>query len=217
MSKKAIIFDLDGVLVNSQPFHFDVDIKALQAFGACPTLEDVKQYAGMALIDRVKNFIESFAITATTEQVVDYHITTMMNLLETTALHPIKGVAELLALLKNRNIATSVASSSSPAFIVKMLDKLRLTQYFDFIISGEDMERSKPAPDVFLFAANKHGLTVNECVVVEDSTNGVAAAKAANIYCVGYINHTSGEQDISRADIVVDSFFKLIDDKVWLS
>jgi len=214
---KAVIFDLDGVLVDSQPFHFDVDIETLKSFGVPLTLETAKKYAGMALVDRVKKYVDSFAIKAAPNDIIALHIENMMNQLEAADLHPIDGVLQLLSLLEERGISRSVASSSSYEFINKMLEKLKIAHFFEFVVSGEDMKNGKPAPDIFLFAVDKHGFRVDECVVVEDSENGVLAAKAAGIFCVGYDNPTSGEQDISNANVVIDDFNKLINNQAWLT
>jgi len=216
VNKKAVIFDLDGVLVNSQPFHYDVDIATLKAFGANLPLDEAKKLAGMALVDRVNKYIKYFTLTVTPNEIMKLHVTTMLNLLETTVLKPIYGIIDVLLLLKQNGVAMSVASSSSLIFISKMLDKLGISQFFDFIVSGEDMANGKPAPDIFLFSAKKHGFNVSECVVVEDSENGVLAAKAANIFCVGYSNPTSGEQNLSKADIIINNYSQLVENNSWL-
>lgn len=208
---KAVIFDLDGVLVDSQPFHFDVDIEVLGAFGYACTLEQAQKYAGMALDTRIDCYINDLGVTVSVRDFKACHIVKIMELLEKSSLRPAAGVVGLLSLLKEKRIPMSVASSSSPAFINKMLEKLEIAGYFDFIVSGENMPRGKPAPDIFLAASKMHGLPAADCAVIEDSSSGVAAAKAAGAFCVGYINPTSGEQDLSAADLTVHDFAQLIE------
>jgi len=81
----------------------------------------------------------------------------------------------------------------------------------DRIVSGDDMPRTKPHPDIFLKTAELLGLHPNECLVIEDSANGVRAAKDAGMFCVGFRNLNSGNQDLRRADIIVDSLAEVLD------
>ena len=215
--KKAIIFDMDGVLIDSQPLHFEVDIRVLQQFGYPATLQDVEKYAGMSNPDRWAKYKRDYDLQATENELIEAHIIALKNLFDSKeGLKPIKGIVQLLQMLKEKDLQMSVASSSSYDFVHMVLDKLKISEYFDIIVSGEDMEKSKPAPDIFLATARKHNVSVEDCVVIEDSHNGVSAAKAANIFCIGYINKTSGEQNISKADIIINDFHKLVQDSNWL-
>ena len=90
-----------------------------------------------------------------------------------------------------------------------ILSRMNIDKYFDSVTSGEDVEHGKPAPDVFLLAAERLGVLPEECTVVEDSGLGVIAAKSAGMRAVGYNNPTSGKQDLSPADIIVYDFSKI--------
>ena len=86
------------------------------------------------------------------------------------------------------------------------------------MVSADTLDKPKPAPDVFLYAAQELGLSPDECIIIEDSQNGVLAAKAAGIPCVGYINPDSGDQDLSAADILVEGFEEVAEKfmvRVW--
>src|SRR5690606_5174684 len=87
-----------------------------------------------------------------------------------------------------------------------ILQKLDIEKYFDFVVSGEQVVKGKPEPDIFLKVANHYSIHPKDCMVIEDSTNGVLAAKAANMFCVGYYNPSSGNQDLTKADLIIDSF-----------
>lgn len=99
----------------------------------------------------------------------------------------------------------AVASSSSVYNINLVLKAIKLERYFSLIVSGEQVLRNKPFSDIYLKTAELLNLTPEECIVVEDSTNGVKSAKGAGMFCVGYRNLNSGVQDLSLANEIVDS------------
>ena len=115
----------------------------------------------------------------------------------TAAIHPDNPE---FAAAKAKGIPMAVASSSSLSIIDKVLDKLALREYFTLIATGDEVPASKPAPDIFLLAAQRLGCKPEACWVIEDSYNGVTAAKAAGMHCIGFYNPHSGNQDISAAD-----------------
>lgn len=203
---KAVIFDLDGVLIDSQPFHFEVDILVLREAGIECGLEVVQRYAGMANRDRWAKYRKDFSLGKTSEELIEIHVKIMNEYLDTARLEPIDGVRELLEFLAAKKIKLAVASSSSHSFIGRVLRKINAESFFDIITSGEDVPNGKPAPDVFLLAASMLGEKPEDCVIIEDSSNGVAAANAAGIRCIGYVNKSSGEQNLSGADVIIDSY-----------
>lgn len=125
-------------------------------------------------------------------------------------LEPIPDVGKWLSWLKTQNIPLAVASSSPKALIELIMDKTGLGIYFDAFVTGEEVAHGKPAPDIFLHAAGLLGVEPASCLVIEDSRNGVRAAKSAGIRCVGYHNPGSGNQDLSLADEVVRSYEQLL-------
>jgi len=102
-----------------------------------------------------------------------------------------------------------LASSAAKVTIDRVFRRFDLHQYFTHIVSGEDFPNSKPHPAIFEFAADLSFATKENCIVIEDSTNGVIAAKAAGIFCVGYNSEHSKLQDLSKADIVINHFDEL--------
>ena len=102
-----------------------------------------------------------------------------------------------------------VASSASKVTIDRVFRRFDLHQYFSHIVSGEDFPKSKPHPAIFEHAASLSSAPKENCIVIEDSTNGVKAAKAAGIFCIGYNRFHSKDQDLSLADIIVNHFDKL--------
>jgi beta-phosphoglucomutase-like phosphatase (HAD superfamily) len=102
-----------------------------------------------------------------------------------------------------------LASSASKVTIDRVFRRFDLHPYFTHIVSGEDFPKSKPHPAIFEFAASLSIAPIENCIVIEDSTNGVLAAKAAGIYCVGYNSIHSKLQDLSKADTVINHFNEL--------
>ena len=109
------------------------------------------------------------------------------------------GVGQMLCCLKDAGYRLAVASSSPKPVITETLETLDLMKYFDVVTSGDEVKNPKPAPDTFLFAAKQLGVPVDECIVIEDSTNGGKAAKAAKMPCIWMHNPDSGDQEISDA------------------
>ena len=100
----------------------------------------------------------------------------------------------------------AVASSSPRDEILRTVRELDVAEYFECLISGEEVENSKPAPEIFLKASELINIPPQECIVIEDSENGVIAAKRAGMYCIGYLDNKYPEQNLSLADITVDDF-----------
>lgn len=206
---KAVIFDMDGVLLDSQPVHFRADIGVLARCQYSVTQEMVEKYAGSPNPDRWARYKKDFGMVESIDELINMHCEVLGAILDKERLAPVSGVEELLRKIKDCDYKTAVASSSSREFVYKVLNLAGLLTYFDFLVCGEDVTRGKPAPDIFLKAAKKLAVEPSECVIFEDSANGVNAAFAASIKCIGYRNETSGNQDLSKASVVIDSFYDL--------
>ena len=98
--------------------------------------------------------------------------------------------------------------------IERIFERFDLNQYFKAKLSGADLEQSKPHPEIFIKAVQASGFETNECIVIEDSTNGIKAAKAAHIFCVGYDSMHSKNQDYSKADIVISDFKEIYYERI---
>lgn len=206
---KAVIFDMDGVLLDSQPVHFKADMEVLAKCGRNVTQSEVEKYAGTPNQNRWVKYKNDFGLTQSTDELIKLHGIILSSLIESQKLLPVKGVKELLIKIKDKQYKTSVASSSSRDFVYKVLDLADLLKFFDELVCGGDVKRGKPEPDIFLKAAEHLGAKPEECIIFEDSTNGVAAALAAKIKCIGYRNETSGNQDLSKATVIIDSFYDI--------
>ncbi|XID94672.1 HAD family hydrolase [Paenibacillaceae bacterium WGS1546] len=201
----AVIFDMDGLIIDSEPIHFEVDIETVNRFGARITHEELERFVGMTNPEMWKLIKDEYKLGHSVEEIIDVQLAAKIRLLEQRAMEPIDGIRELLDGLKANKVPIGLASSSPRSFIMAVLNKFGIAAYFDCVVSGEEVARGKPAPDVFLEAASMLGVPPESCIVVEDSRNGVAAAKAAGMKCYGFVNPNSGNQDLSAADWIVDS------------
>jgi len=122
---------------------------------------------------------------------------------------PMPGVAELIEELYKNKVKLVVASSASIKNIEIVLKMFNLERFFETKVSGDEVNNGKPAPDIFLYAAKVIGAQPEECIVIEDSKNGVEAAKSAGMKCIGFQNPNSGNQDLSSADMVINSFSEI--------
>ncbi len=203
---KSIIFDMDGVLVNSEPVHYRAYLMALEPWGKTFSYEEYKTYVGTTNAVILDGLIRKFKLPITRDEFNEMMKEKKAYLYERDGYPGIDGVPELLETLKAAGYTLAVASSSPYENILKATKALGIQEYFDVLISGESVERSKPAPDVFWKAAEILGTAPGDCLVVEDSCNGVRAAKNAGMACLGFVNPDSGNQDLSCAVRLTDSF-----------
>ena len=206
---KAVIFDMDGVIIDSEPINTGLSIKAVAHFGSSITSEEMEKYAGSTMKVIFSSIKEDKKLIAPVEEIIAYMQASMLRNLAEEDIEPIKGIRELLIALKEKNIPTAIASSSPKNMIEAVVEKFKLQDYFTYLVSGNEVKHSKPDPEIYLVTAKKLGVDPSECVVIEDSKNGVNAAKNAGMTCIGFRNLNSGKQDISRADTIVDSITEI--------
>jgi HAD superfamily hydrolase (TIGR01509 family) len=201
---EAVIFDMDGVLIDSLSLHIEADTQLFQEYSIDITEVDFSPFLGMSNPEIWALVIKEYGLTAPLEAILQRSMELKLAALKKWELKPIEGIPGLLAALRQAALPCAVASSSSPSFINAALGKTGIRPFFSVIVSGEEVAKSKPEPDVFLKAAELLGVAPENCVVIEDSGNGVVAAKRAGMKCAAYKNPSSLRQDISLADVVAD-------------
>ncbi|SDT11199.1 haloacid dehalogenase superfamily, subfamily IA, variant 3 with third motif having DD or ED/haloacid dehalogenase superfamily, subfamily IA, variant 1 with third motif having Dx(3-4)D or Dx(3-4)E [Paenibacillaceae bacterium GAS479] len=201
---KAFLFDMDGVIIDSEPLHFDVDIETVAGLGAVIDQHGLEPYVGMTNPEMWKALREQFGFKPSVAEIIELQMNRKLAVLGASAYEPIDGIRELIDTLKEQGIPMAVASSSPRVFIEAVLNKFGLLEEFGCIVSGEEVPQGKPAPDVYLEAARQLGAVPDTCVVLEDSRNGLRAAKAAGMRAIGFRNPNSGDQDLSEADWIVE-------------
>lgn len=204
--KKLIIFDMDGVLLDSETLYMDMNQLFFKQLGASISIEEHQTFVGISATKMWTYIKDKFNLKETVEQLKEMEKELKYQTLKSAQLAPTDGVVEFLEELRQNEYTLAIASSSLKKNIDLILSKLDLKNYFDLIVSGEQVVKGKPDPDIFLKVANHYQRLPQECIVIEDSTNGVSAAKAAGMTCIGFYNPGSGKQDLSSADHIMDNF-----------
>ncbi len=210
---KAVIFDMDGVLVNSEPIHFEIEHRIFKSLGFTVSDDEMKTFAGLSQVEFWKKLKKRYDIKKSIDELLEYDYGKRIEFFENiVCIDPVFGIPELLENLKSKKIKLAIASSSFADLIDIVMTKLGLKEYFDVIVSGHEAENGKPDPDIFLYAADRLGVKPEECLVIEDSENGVKAAVNAGMKCAAFKNPDSGIQDLSLADTIIDTFVGLTAD-----
>jgi HAD superfamily hydrolase (TIGR01509 family) len=202
---------MDGVLVNSEPFYVEVEQKNFRQLGLAISGEEHQTYQGTAT-DRMWQLIkERHGVSQPVDELVEMTnnlVTPYFQSLE--KIDPMPGVEKLIKKLKETGMPLALASSSYPDVIKIILQKTGLKNCFEVIVDSQMAGSSKPEPDIFLLTAQKLKVEPENCLVIEDSKNGIAAAKAAGMFCVAFAGPGSELQDQSQADLIVKDFKDLL-------
>ena len=178
---KAVIFDLDGLLVDTEIIAFHIYEEIFREYGLPYTKEFyARQFSGKGMKENIAYLLETYPITGTPEEWYD-KILCMERELMTNGVQMKPGAKELLAYLKRSGRPVALASSSREDRAQKILREHGVDGYFDAFVYGKDVVRGKPYPDIFLKACEKLGQRPENCLVLEDSEAGIQAANAANI------------------------------------
>lgn len=177
---RAVIFDLDGVLADSEPWWNEIDAKLLAEYGVTYHGEYHRNVLGVSYRLAVEFYKKAFGLSASVEELMRLRgeIATEF-FANRVGLFP--SAKEVLQELRKMKLRLAVATSSVSASARPFLDRHELTWFFDVIVTGDEIERGKPHPDIYLRAAEKLGVPANVCLVIEDALSGIAAGKAANM------------------------------------
>jgi len=206
---QAAIFDMDGLLIDSEPFWRKSHIEVLGNYGFIVTEDEVRVAAGKRTTDQVAVWQERFGWEEPSNETVTGEI--VQNVMRLVHLNGIAlpGVYHIIALLKERAIPMAVASSSASDLIDVVLQRLNVQKDMEFAHSAVHEPRGKPFPDVFLSTAKRLGVAPADCVVFEDSLNGIKAAKAAGMQCIAVPEKPYDPAKFHEADLIVDSLEQL--------
>jgi beta-phosphoglucomutase family hydrolase len=197
---RALIFDMDGVLVDSEPLHLLAYQELFSVHSIEYTEAHNQEFLGCKDIAMAHILVERWSLPYTPEQLVQNKETILARLLKSDAqIRP--GVKKLLEEARALKIPCAVASSATLPTIQLVVDVLGIRQYFHHLSSGDEVEHGKPAPDVFLLAAKRLGVSPEHCLVIEDTANGIKAAKAAGMFCIAIPCDATRHQDHSQADM----------------
>lgn len=205
---KAVIFDMDGVLVDSEPLHLIAFQEFFKRFDIGYTAEDNKEFLGRRDLAIAEVLISRHKLPMTPEAVVEAKEEILSRLLMEGA-QPRPGVHDILAKLTAMDVPMAVASSATMPTIQLVTSTLSIRKHFSNLTSGDEVVNGKPAPDVYLLAARRLSIPPEKCLVIEDTINGIKAAKSAGMYCVAIPCEATAHQDHSLADARLTSLSDL--------
>ena len=210
MTNNYIIFDMDGVLLDSEPMHQEIIYETFQLKGIPFDKAYIQTLTGMSAFPMWEKVKRDAHRTESVEELMQFHRDYFFKRLPEMKVPLVPHVKEVLEKFKNEGKHLSLASSSGRKLIDIFTQQTNIAHYFEVIMSGDDVQYSKPNPEIFLKVAQWYHLPATQFTVIEDSTNGVKAAKSANMQCIALQNPLSGGQDLSQADLLIHSMQELL-------
>ena len=215
MPLKAVLFDMDGVIVDTEPLHRKAYFKMFDDL-AIEVSEDLyTSFTGASTKKVCTTIIENFQLERNHEHLSAIKRVYFKDYFYNDAdFNLIPGVKKLIENYYENGVKLVLASSASMVTIDMVFEKFGLEKYFIGKISGADLKESKPHPEIFLLAAKIANEPKKNCLVIEDSTNGIAAAHAAGIFCAAYKSEHSSGQNYEKANLVISDFEEITFDNM---
>jgi beta-phosphoglucomutase len=213
---RAVLWDLDGTLVDSEAFHWQSWVHALEADGTAITFDQFKATFGQRNDRILRGWLGDDAPVDRIERIAEAKEAEYRRLAAVHGLTPLPGAGEWLTRLAARGWRQAIASSAPRQNVDVMLTALGLASHFDAIVASEDVTAGKPDPGVFLTAASRLGVPPVRAVVVEDAAAGVEAARRAGMRSIGVSHTVRLAADVfvrSLTDLAEDAFERLVDDR----
>lgn len=203
---KAIIYDVDGTLINSEPVHVRAWDSALQHYNH--RVSDLSHglqstMAGKKPLVIAQIMIDELQLPIDAKTLLKYKTDTFMALADTIDFMP--GAVDSIKRFKIAGYKLGIGTSLDREYLAQLLNRQNILDLFDSIVTGDQVANGKPHPETYLTVANTLDLEPSECLVLEDATSGVKAAKSAGVWCIAIKNHNAVNQDLSNADITVSS------------
>jgi putative hydrolase of the HAD superfamily len=200
----AVVFDFDGLIFDSETPEYESHRQVFERAGVELTLDEWCNQIGVWAAGHDEGWAEQLIVRALSAPTRDDYLAAKRRIFqEVMPREPMRGIRELLEALAGAGVAAAVASTSPARWVVPSVERLGLTPHFAAIVTGDDVKRRKPAPDVYLEAARRVGADPSESVALEDSAPGITAAKAAGMKVVAIPHWLTERHDLSAADLRV--------------
>lgn len=203
---RAVIFDFDGVILDSEPQHHESFRRLFErhhvAFSETPD-----DFTGIGARDNIRRVYQKAGMNLDEEKIETLnHERDLLYLgvMKETGIRTLPGAKELIKSLKSEGIRIALASSTNSSILAQILPQIGLEDAFDAVVGGDQVQKGKPAPDIFLLAAKKSGVAPKECLVIEDANAGLQAAKAAGMRVL-MVRNDRIRQQREKADAFVDT------------
>jgi len=206
---EAIIFDMDGVVADSEPLHIKAENQTLAPFNVKVTEEDYHKFMGRSPELLLESLVEKYSIDVKMQELLSVHKKNLLQLYK-KEVKPIKGALELIQWFSEKKYCLALASSSNDKLVESVISKFKIRNMFNAVVSGSEVKNIKPSPEIFLKASSKVFVSPEKCLVIEDSTAGVKAARSAGMHCIGFRSPHSPGQDLSSADMIIDDLTVLL-------
>ena len=212
---QAVIFDMDGLLIDSEPLWKEAEIKVFNKVGVPLTFEMTNQTTGLRTDEVVQYWHRQYPWESLSQKEVHRQIDETVLELIKEGVMPKEGVYEVIALCERLGLPMAIASSSATAIINAVIEKIGIGHKLKIIHSAEFEPFGKPHPGVYINAAQKFGIDPHACLAFEDSVNGVLSAKAAKMHCIA-VPEPELRQDkrYGIADIVIESLHDVTADMI---
>ena len=206
----CVIFDMDGVIIDSELLHKKAYYETFVSLGLEVSEGLYKTLTGSSTINAFQKLVAHFNLNEDPNELVLQKRKRYVNFFENDpTLHLVKGVEEIIHYFYDKGITLILASSSAMINIDRVFNRFHLNQYFTAKISGADLTASKPHPEIFEKAAVLGNTPKENCIVIEDSDNGVKAANDAGIFVFGYRNPLAADQTLENADKIITDFSEM--------
>lgn len=211
---RTVIFDLDGVVVNSEPVHQRLENRLYLELGLDIPPDLKKALVGTSSRDAWKLIIEKYSLDRSPEELIELGRGRYLEEVRKGKVPLIDGVLDLIQRLRENGFRLMMASSASSRTIREVLKWNHLDAVFRLFIGGDEVSHSKPDPEIFLKIAERGGVNPIDCLVIEDAANGVVAARKAGMFCIGFQSHYTGDQDLAFADTIVTAMDEITIDLI---
>lgn len=210
-SIKAVIFDADGLMIDTEKLHSEAHALVIKQYGKKPVKHPngIVHIIGKSILENSEMIKKQYNIQESAEVLEKKKHEAYMHILQNKKIRPMLGLKKLVTTLKKNNIKIAIGTGGIRKALDLILENINMANTFDAIVALGDVKRLKPFPDTYLEAAKLLGVTPKECVVLEDSQTGVEAAWNAKMKVIAIPNKWTKHQNLSKADLIINSLNKI--------